>query len=406
MSLLGVHLTLLIGPTIAVPISPDLIEALTGVDVTQTDRGRSGFQLTFEVGRSDLSDLIDYKVVLNPLLRPFNRVVLMTTFGVVPEVIMDGVITNVQLTPSNQPGGSKLTVTGEDVAVMMDLKEVTFPWPAMSADNIARLIILKYAQYGLIPQVMPALYPSPPLPTERVPVQTMTDYKYVLFLAERQGYVFYVEPGPAPNMGFAYWGPPKRIGLPQSALTFNAGPDTNTESLNFKYDALSPTMVSGRIQDSKTNLPLPVLTPPLSTRVPMALMPPLLVNQPNVRQSLPPVTRRQAEDAAGAAVGARLSFPEARTINGIDAAEALVRAQATLEVSTENVVTVSGELDAVQYGGILKARGLVGVRGVGFTYGGNYYVQSVTHTIRKGQYKQKFTLTREGTGSLTPVVRP
>ena len=67
---------------------------------------------------------------------------------------------------------------------------------------------------------------------------------------------------------------------------------------------------------------------------------------------------------------------------------------------------MTGELDALEYGDILRARGLVGLRGVGFSYDGNYYVKSVSHQISKGQYKQRFTLTREGTGSLTPLVVP
>jgi len=48
----------------------------------------------------------------------------------------------------------------------------------------------------------------------------------------------------------------------------------------------------------------------------------------------------------------------------------------------------------------------VGVRGVGSTYDGLYYVQSVTHRIRPGSYKQSFTLTREGVGSTVPRVVP
>src|SRR5687767_4897867 len=121
--LLGIHLGLMIGPTVAVPAPFDITDALSGATVTQTDRGRSGFQLTFEVGRSGPADIIDYGLLLNPLLRPFNRVVLTVRFSFVPEVIMDGVITNVQLVPSNEPGASVLTVTGEDVSVMMDMKQ-------------------------------------------------------------------------------------------------------------------------------------------------------------------------------------------------------------------------------------------------------------------------------------------
>ena len=46
------------------------------------------------------------------------------------------------------------------------------------------------------------------------------------------------------------------------------------------------------------------------------------------------------------------------------------------------------------------------MRGVGGSYDGPYYVKSVTHTVRIGQYKQSFTLTRDGVGALFPVLPP
>ena len=48
--LLGVHLTLLIGPTVAVPAPVMLTEALQRVEVSHSDEGQSGFQVTFQVG--------------------------------------------------------------------------------------------------------------------------------------------------------------------------------------------------------------------------------------------------------------------------------------------------------------------------------------------------------------------
>ncbi len=69
-------------------------------------------------------------------------------------------------------------------------------------------------------------------------------------------------------------------------------------------------------------------------------------------------------------------------------------------------VTGNGQLDVVRYGHVLKARGLVGVRGVGLAYDGLYYVSSVTHNIKRGEYKQSFTLSREGLLPLTPAVLP
>ncbi|MDQ3803247.1 MAG: hypothetical protein M3416_05270 [Acidobacteriota bacterium] len=411
--LLGVRLTLLIGPTIAVPAPYDLTEALTGVEVTHSDSGRSGFQLTFQVGRSGPLDLADYGLLKNPLLlKPFNRVVIMVAFDVVPQVLMDGLITQVQLTPSEQPGASTLTVTGEDVSVAMDLHQRTMPHPSMAENERVLFALMPYlGRFQILPLVLPPALPERVPPTQRVPVQTSTDLAYIETLAERQGYVFFVKAGPAPHTNVAYWGPPLRGAFPplglfvQKALSVNMGPSTNVESINFHYNALAPTTVTGVIQDSELNVPLPVFTMPISTRPPLSLMPGLVFNQPNVRQRLlNHPTRAQYEQAVrNAAEG---GDPQARYTVGLSIVQALARAQAEVNEASDNVVTASGSLDALQYGAILEARGLVGLRGAGFNYDGHYYVQSVTHSIRRGEYKQNFTLKREGTGSLTQVVRP
>jgi hypothetical protein len=44
------------------------------------------------------------------------------------------------------------------------------------------------------------------------------------------------------------------------------------------------------------------------------------------------------------------------------------------------------------------------VRGAGPAYDGLYYVRTVTHNIKRGEFKQSFTLSRDGLVSLTPVV--
>jgi hypothetical protein len=377
--LLGIHLTLLIGPTVAAPAPPDVLEALKSVEVTHSDQGRSGFQIVFEAGRSGPADLADYGLLSNPLLRPFNRVILVATFNAIPQVLMDGIITHQQLSPQNEAGASTLTITGEDVSVMMDLEEKTVEHPAQDETIIALKLIGSYAQYGLIPMVLPPMVIDPPIPTERIPVQRSTDLQYLQALAERHGYVFYVMPGPAPFTNTAYWGPPNRLGVPQSALTMNMGADTNVESVNFQYNALAPSMVSGQVQDRLTNQSMPVQTF-ASTRVPLVSQPAWVVNQPNVRTQLP------------------------RNISGLNAMQAMARAQGQTDSSMDNVLTATGELDATRYGDILKPRGLVGLRGAGYNYDGTYYVKRVTHKISRGEYRQSFTLTREGTGALLPVV--
>ena len=159
--LLGIHLTLLIGPTVAVPAPPLLLEALEGIEITHSDQGRSGFQLTFQAGRSGPAGLFDYPLLSLPLLTPNNRVIVIVTFDVMPRVLMDGIITHQQLSPGSEPGSGTLTVTGEDVSVMMDREEKNVEHPAQDETIIALKIIASYAQYGLIPMVIPPLGDRP-----------------------------------------------------------------------------------------------------------------------------------------------------------------------------------------------------------------------------------------------------
>jgi hypothetical protein len=380
--LLGVNLTLLIGPTVPVPATPDIAEALQSVSVTQNDEGRSGFQLVLQIGRAGPTDLLDYALLLNPLLRPFNRVILMVLFNAMPKVLIDGLITNQQFSPGNAPGTATLTLTGEDVSIAMDMTRKRAEWPAMSEMVIANLIIGTYAQYGLIPMVMPPPSIDQPLPIERTPVQQGTDLEYLKTMAQRFGFVFYVEPGPAPGVNTAYWGPPKRAGLPQRALTVSQGPETNVDNINFTYNGMAPTIVDDVVQDRLTNTSMPVMTFASLRLPPLAAMPALPFQLPNVRTSL-------LEQGPGLSI-----------------VEAYARAQGVTDKSVDSVVTAQGELDALRYGDVLAPRGIVGLRGAGFTHDGLYYVKSVSHAISRGQFKQRFSLTREGTGAITPVVVP
>lgn len=380
--LLGVNLTLLIGPSVPLPAPLDIAEAVHSVSVTQNDEGRSGFQIVLQVGRAGPTDLLDYRLLLNPLLRPFNRVVLVVLFNVMPRVLMDGLITNQQFSPGNQPGTATLTLTGEDVSIAMDMEKKRAEYPAMSEMMIATLIIGTYAQYGLVPIIVPPPTVDQPLPIERTPVQQGSDLDQLKSMGQRFGYIFYVQPGPVPGTNLAYWGPPKRAGLPRRALTVNQGPEMNVESISFAYNALAPTIVKDEVQDRLTNASMPVETFVSLRLPPLAAMPALPFQLPNVRTSLLDQN------------------------SGLSVVQAYARAQGIIDKSVDSVVTAQGELDALRYGDLLEPRGTVGLRGAGFTYDGLYYVKSVSHAISKGQYKQRFSLSREGTGALTPVVVP
>lgn len=369
---IGINLNLLIGPSNPRPAPNWMIEAVDKVQVTQSVEGKSGFQITFMAGRSRSGEFGDDQLLGSDLLNPFNRVILTVTYGATPRVLMDGIITRQEFAPSSEPGNSILTITGEDVSVMMDLEEKSLEHPGLSDQDIVNKIIAEYSKYGLVPKVSsPSLQDRPPI-TERIPVQLATDLEYIQDLAARHGLLFYIIPGPVSGTNTAYWGPPELNGTSQRALTVNMGSFTNVDTINLQVNALAAARVAGSVQDRKTNQIQPV-SANNSTRSPLSREP-ALTNQSSVRTT---------------------QFRETGRLNS----QASSRTQAMVNRSGDKVITVKGSLDTTIYGDILTCGKIVDLRGVGYTYDGKYFVNSVTHSLQDGQYTQDFTLTREGLGT-------
>ena len=195
-------LSLLMGGIVPEAVPAEVIDALTSVQVTTTSGQRSGFQLVFAVSKSSLimRTLLPQGYFDSP-----RRVVIVVTIRGNPTVLMDGVITRQDLAVSNEPGQSKLTITGEDVSRMMDLIDFSgFPFPAMPAEARVLLMVAKYAMYGILPLVIPSVLIDVPNPLEDVPGQQGTDLEYITTLANLVGYVFYVDPGPVVGVNTAY----------------------------------------------------------------------------------------------------------------------------------------------------------------------------------------------------------
>jgi hypothetical protein len=368
----SLYLTLLVGPVVPLPAPKPVVDALTSITVTTSATGRSGFQLSFTLAdRSLLQALF--------LLAPSGvelRVVIMVTVNGIPQVLMDGVMREHEVHPSAGSAGSTMTITGEDLTAVMDLLPMDgMPYPAMPPEVRVAVILARYAMYGVIPEIVPSLIPDLPIPIERFPSHDGTDLAYINRLAGENGYVFYLDPGPLPGVSRAYWGPQVKFGVPQPALTVNMDTWTNVEQLTFRYAPFKATTPIVTIQEETTGVPIPIPIPPVTP-----LNPPLGVIVPI------PMRFERFEDAAKD-----------------DPGRALLRGMAKASANAD-VVTGNGSLDVLRYGQVLQARQLVGVRGAGPAFDGLHYVESVTHTISRGQYKQSFTLTRNALVSNTPVV--
>lgn len=370
------QLVLLIGPAVApLPAPPPVIEALLGVEVT-SGRDRSGFQLKLALGKASPLQLAMLPAgFFDPIV---TRVVIAVIFKGLPKVLIDGIVTRQELQPANQPGQSVLVLTGEDLSVLMDVVELRFPYPAMPDAARVYAILGRYAAFGVAPIVVPPPVVNVDAPTERFDTQNGTDRAYLRELARQAGFVFFVEPGLLPGQSFGYFGPDYRLPIPQPALSVNMDAETNVESLSFSLDGLAKQTTVMIIYDPATRkLPVPIVVPSLNP-----LHPPL-----GARPTAP----------------ARVTFAE--DCARLGPAEAAKRA---FGIMMQNVDAVSGQgaLDVAAYGAILSPRMLVGVRGAGWTYDGFYYVDSVTHSLKPGEYKQRFQLSRDGLVSSTPVVVP
>ena len=235
-SQLGIRLMLLVGE-VPRPASYETMTAITQVQVNTSDETGDGFQVTLTLGKGTLQD---YTLLKSGDLGIFNRIIIAVVMGVMPEVLIDGVITNHQVTPSNDPGMSTLTVTGTDISKMMDLEESNVPYGNHSSSVIVGRILANYARYGIIP----ALVQTGDVQTnvERVPWQRETDLQCIQRLAGDNGFVFYIEPASI-GSSIAYWGPKIRTGALQPALSIGMGGATNVKSLSFSEDGLSAASV-------------------------------------------------------------------------------------------------------------------------------------------------------------------
>jgi hypothetical protein len=300
--------------------------------------------------------------------------VLTVTVNGVTSVLMDGVALRHEVGVSGDPGRSTLTVSGEDLTVLMDLeKKENVRFPAMPPSLRVLTILAPYARWGVLPVVVPELIPQVVSPTDQIPAQNGTDLEYVKELADKNGYVFYLQPGPVPGMSQARWGPEIRVGVPQPALTVNSGPASNVDEMSFAFDGLGPEQAVVRVQIPQTRIALRLPVPDVG-----------LLRPPLAARPAPLLKSKVIDDMAKENMSSAL-------------ARMLGKAG-----ETADAVSGSGQLDVLRYGRVLEPRALVGVRGAGLTYDGLYFVKSVTHNLKPGAYTQNFTLTREGLVSNVP----
>lgn len=372
----GVRLSLYIGPLVPVPAGREVLEALESVQIEAgSGETQSGFELTFQLSRR--SPLHTLFLLAGGSSLPVVRVVIVVHVNGSADVLMDGVMINHEVR-TGTGSFDTLVVKGKDLSALMDIIALDgLPYPAMPPVLRAVLALAKYAPFGIIPFPIPSLIEDVPIPIISIPRHQGTDLAYLRKLAREVGYVFYVEPGPAVGTSTAYWGPEARVGSPQPSLNADLdAPHRNVESLTFSFDKERRELPVVWIQEEISKIPIPIPIPAEAN----PLTPPLGV--------LPPIP------------------PKVTFLNETAKLKPWVAAMRGIAYATRHSDSVfgRGRLDVVRYGRPLKSRQLVGVRGAGEAFDGLYYVTKVTHSIKRGEYKQSFEVARNGLLSTTPRV--
>lgn len=352
--------TLLIG---FVPAIPAVVDAIQEIEVESSVDEASMFRMRLGIAQTAIGD---WSILELDLFRPLVPVSIRVQSGLgAPEAIINGYVSQQQVTYADEPGQSTLEVTGMDATLLMNLQEKVMPWPNMPDSAIAAAI---FAQY---PPIVPQIQPTPPVlvEPEGTTTQRGTDMRFLRRLAKRNGFDCYVQPEPLSGVDMGYFQPPSLLGLPQAVLNVHMGEQTNVIGFSVRYEMLRPTTAITAGLDVATKAPQPAIAP-VALQVPLGLEGALL-------RVLPPPIVRPADTG-------QMRSPELQT-----AAQAMVD-RSTWAVVAEGQVPVGV--------GVLRPGKIVNIRGVGRVFNGSYYVTRVHHTITPDSYTQRFEARRNAVG--------
>jgi len=158
------------GPVFPMTVPRVVLDSLVSAEVRIDDVGQSGFQLVFTIDKQSPLQILFLLTGGMPLL--FMRVILVATVNGTASVLIDGVITNNQISPGDKGSNSTLTITGKDLTALMDQSNWSgFPFPCCPREARVAIMLAKYALFGMIPLIIPSVAIDIPLPIEQIPSQ-------------------------------------------------------------------------------------------------------------------------------------------------------------------------------------------------------------------------------------------
>lgn len=268
---------------------------------------------------------------------------------------------------SDAPGYSALEVVAMDPTVLLHLEEKVKTWPNMADSDVASAIFSD-AAYGFTAIVEATQFVHND--DDHTLTQRGTDMQFLESLARRNGYEVYLDLDAQGDVE-GHFHPPQRQEQPQGTLSVNMGAATNVNKFRARYDMLGPATAQAGT---------------------------LSVDDGSDQSGS---ATESTEDGNGPDSTISSDRPRKVLLSGLGmglTGEIQRYTQGVVDQSAWSIVA-DGECNTAAYGGVLRAKVPILVRGVGRTFSGRYYVERVLHTISgDGTYTQRFRLRRNALG--------
>jgi hypothetical protein len=297
------------------------------------------------------------------VFRDWQKIKILVAFADDRQEIMRGYVRSSNVSYPSDAGSARVTVTCQDESYLLDRTHRQKNWGEDEPNNDRDIL-----QQMIQPYPLTLSANNNDRGQDGINLnQNGTDIEFLLTRARVNGYDLIF------SKGKVYFGPMRLKGDAQKTIMLYAGTSTNCISLDVNTDGHQPDAVTfdlvGNAGENTTEVKL------YSTLEVLGPIP---------------------------AVGGEVESVEFtwKTTGGSRAHEPELRERAQQIINQFDIqrVKVSGELDGVLYGKLLKPGFPVAVDGLGERYNGTYYVDKVTHKFSYSGYLQNFSLLRNAYG--------
>jgi len=285
--------------------------------------------------------------------------------------LFDGYLTHVRPHFESIEANCYVELLAMDAAVLLDTEERVAAWPNMRDSEVVAEVVRGYGLQSET-QDTAVLYDE----DRQQLVQRATDWRFLQFLARRNGARFFFEYDAARQQVVGHFGPADLAATPQPDVALLQ----DGSSLNWADVQL---LAAGPVRWAASALD------PIGKRI--------------VRGDGTPALALLGADDAAAAIDQGLAAAGAGTSLGLlpdpfplDGAIGAETTAATDEARF--AIELRAELDPALYRGLVRARRPLLVRGIGRRFSGVYQVTSVRTTFDQDSFLQTFVAVRNATG--------